>query len=51
MNVGRQDTAPTVRLISAREIELICVCGLTLRQSIRAPIEERCPRCWRRWRR
>ena len=42
-------SALTVRLVG-RDIELTCVCGLTLLQELRAAIAERCPKCGRRWR-
>jgi len=37
--------------VLGNDVELTCVCGLTLVQPLRAVIEERCPRCRREWRR
>jgi hypothetical protein len=46
---AKRTTALTVRL-RGRDVELECACGFTLTQPLRAAIEERCPKCGRRWR-
>jgi hypothetical protein len=40
---------PVVRL-AGRDVELTCICGLTLTQPLRAAIAERCAKCGRYWR-
>jgi hypothetical protein len=45
---GKRAASLTMRL-RGRDVELTCVCGFTLTQPLRAAIEDRCPRCRRRW--
>jgi hypothetical protein len=50
MTKVKRTNALTARVVG-RDVLLECACGFTLRQELRAVIEERCPRCARWWRR
>jgi predicted Zn-ribbon and HTH transcriptional regulator len=50
--VDRPSATLRIRSYGKYDIEIECAgCGLRLRQALRAPIAERCPKCKRKWKR